>query len=363
MALHLLGQLGCLYAAWASHALAADTALVPLQLQDSLRIKLTTPWGFVDPNTATAEDRAQAQVLIPGGSLIHDADAFEKVLTKLPNGQLLQWPFTGVDMLNLTAIPKKFAICDVHQGGVAIPEYVMGAILTWNVRLPQTDAAFRQCTWHDRRNSCSGLAMHREARGQTLGIIGYGTIGQAVVQRAVAFGMRAVAVTYPLPKEKPAELAWIGGDSQLPRLMKESDFVVVAVPLNHATRGLVSAKVIQSMKPTGVLINIARGPIVDEAGLYEALRSKRIEGAILDVWWNDFAFFSNTSSTWPSKYNFSQLQNVWMTPHMSSNTAEAHDEALGQMAANLDALARGEPLQNVVRKGENSARSTMKLVV
>merc|ERR1711971_578766 len=87
-----------------------------------------------------------------------------------------------------------------------------------------------------------------------------------------------------------------------------------------------------------------------ESALYEALTTGTIGGYISDVWWNDFSLMSPGSSQWPAtKHDFSTLGNVWMTPHSSSQTPEAHQEALAQVAGNLDALALGQPLRNVVR--------------
>jgi len=134
--------------------------------------------------------------------------------------------------------------------------------------------------------------------------------------------------------------------------MQEADFAVVMCPLLPSTRGLVDAKAIGSMKPSGVLINVARGPIVDEAALYQALEKRSIGGAVLDVWWHeDWSAHGSGPSSWPSRYNFSALPNVWMTPHQSYYTEGTMQEGVRQMAANFDALARGQPLQNVVRPG------------
>lgn len=289
-----------------------------------------------------------AEAVIPSYASLRNMSLLKGLLEKMPHGRLLQWPMTGTETLDLAAVPPRFAVCDVHQATIAIPEYVLAAVLSWNVQLPQMDATFRQCAWQkDHHSHCPPFPPHRETSGQTLGIIGYGTIGIGVATRAAAMGMRVIAVTYPVPPTTPPPLAWIAGDDQLPRLMAEADFVVVACPLLPSTRGLVGREALSHMKPSGVLINIARGPIVDEDSLYEVLQEKRIGGAILDVWWNDFAWA--TQAIWPSKNNFAELPNVWVTPHASAATEEAYNETLDQMALNLMALSTGEPLHNVVR--------------
>jgi len=299
---------------------------------------------------ATAADLSNARVVIPDlGWTKKQNVTLSQFLSQIPNGQLLQWPLTGYDMLNITEVPPHFAICNVHQGGVSISEYVLASVLSWNIQLAEQDAVMRQCTWHKDVNTCVYPQPHRAAKGQTIGIIGYGTIGVEVAARAAAFGMRVIAVTYTLPSKTPAPLAWLGGDDKLPELMAESDFVVVSCPLNAATKGMVNHAAIAHMKPTGVLVNIARGAVVEEKALYDALTAHSIGGAVLDVWWNDFVFDTPGSHVWPAHYNFSSLSNVRMSPHTSAHTDEARDEGVTQCAENIDALATGSMLHNIVR--------------
>merc|ERR1711879_837430 len=101
---------------------------------------------------------------------------------------------------------------------------------------------------------------------------------------------------------------------------------------------------LQLMKPAGVLVNIARGPVVDEDALYHALETRQIGGAVLDVWWNDWAWMK-PEAVWPASHNFSQLSNVVITPHIASMTTKARLDAIRQAARNLDHLSRGEPLE------------------
>jgi len=164
--------------------------------------------------------------------------------------------------------------------------------------------------------------------------------------------MRIIATDVAAQDPPPSPLAWLGDDSQNPRLFAESDFVVVALPLLNTTQGLVDASLLAHLSATSVLINIARGPIVSEDALYDALSAGSIGGAVLDVWWNAiFQIPPGTfgPSSWPSAYRFDELSNVIMTPHDSGESDEAQIEALREIAANLDNLALGLPLDNVVR--------------
>lgn len=304
---------------------------------------------LVDYSKASSDDVAGAEAMVVGFGELSNATHLSSVMSRMVQGKLFQVLSTGTDNFNVSSVPAHFAVCNVHQAGVAIPEYVIAAVMSWNVGLPQMDAQFRQCGWKpDHKSSCPKPSMHVETKGQTIGLIGYGVISQGIAIRAAAMGMHVVAVTYNAPAVAPAPLDWIGNDDQIPRLMQESDFVVVACPLTPATEGLVNAAAISKMKASGVLINIARGPVVDEQGIYEALAQKRIGGAVIDVWWSD-PFSPKGASSWPSKFNFAELSNVWMTPHTSTFTAEAEAETIQQVSGNLLALASGQPLQNVVR--------------
>jgi len=325
-------------------------AIVPADVVLPLQAYLQTSWRLVSKDSASPADLQQAEAVIPDFQLLRNQSAFSTFLAELASARLLQLDMTGYNTLDLSSIPGHFTVCNIKNMGTAIPEYVLAAILSWNVRLPQLDADYRRCTWHEGPSSCQFPAPHRESRGQTVGIFGYGTIGVGVAQRAAALGMRTIAVADTVPETPPPPLAWVGNDTMLPRLMQESDFVVISVPLLPSTQGLIDASLIAKMKPDGVLINVARGAIVQEAALYEALVSRQIGGAVLDVWWQE-----GNPAVWPSKFNFSAVPNVWMTPHTSFNTAQAHEEGLRQIASNLDALARGQPLDNIVRGPDGRA--------
>lgn len=322
------------------------TAIVPDTDVAVLSAKVTTAWQFLKMSSATDADLLSAVAVVPDWTMIRDSVKFSALLKKIPTGRLVQIPMTGTDTLDLPSIPSRFTVCNVHNAGTAIPEYVLAAVLSWNIQLPKLDVDFRSCGWHPgNKSDCPRPAMHKESKGQTLGIVGYGTIGVGVAERAFALGMRVVAVDHHASgRPVPPQLAWLGNDTMLPRLMHESDFVVIACPLLPSTRGLISEALLREMKATGVLINVARGPIVNEAGLYAALQGRRIGGAVLDVWWQEML-----PDVWPAQFDFAALPNVWMTQHTSFNTAEAQEEGLRQMASNFDHLALGEKLENIVQ--------------
>jgi len=179
-------------------------------------------------------------------------------------------------------------------------------------------------------------------KDRTLGIVGYGSIGGAVAARARSFGMKVIASRRRPELFQGDKLVDQGyGPGQLKELMAASDYVVLVTPLTAETRGMVGEAEIAAMKPSGILINIAHGPVLDESALIGALETHRIRGAALDVF--------NTEPL-PTLHPFWQMSNVLLSPH----TADRVDGFLGPafecFFENLDRFTHGLELRNVVDK-------------
>ena len=181
-----------------------------------------------------------------------------------------------------------------------------------------------------------------ELHGKTMGIIGYGRIGQLTAERARSFGMKIIALRKrpDLSQGDPNIDATYTPD-RLRDLMLVSDFVVCAAPLTTETQGLVSASMIDAMKPTAVFLNVGRGAVVDEAALTAALREKKIRGAALDVFANEP--LPKDSPLWA-------LDNVLISPHCADHTATWLTEAMEFFVANFERFVNGQPLENLVDK-------------
>lgn len=149
----------------------------------------------------------------------------------------------------------------------------------------------------------------------------------------------------------PPGFAWVGGAEDVDTLLKESDYVVVACPLTRHTTGLLNAQRFSLMKSTAVLINVARGPVVDEDALFTALQSKVIRGAALDVWYRYPRGGVDLTGVRPSVHPFHDLDSdtVIMTPHSSGWTEGQEWRKAAQIAANLDAIADGLIPKFVIR--------------
>jgi phosphoglycerate dehydrogenase-like enzyme len=181
-----------------------------------------------------------------------------------------------------------------------------------------------------------------ELHGTTIGIVGYGEIGRAVAERAKPFGCRIVAL-----RRKPEDSA---GDplidrayapAQINEMLVDCDFLVAAAPLTPETRGLIGPAQIALLKPSAVVMNIGRGPVIDEGALIVALESKKIRGAALDVF---------DIEPLPSGHAYYKLQNVLLSPHSADHTPGWRDSAFQFFLENFARFVKGEPLENVVDK-------------
>ena len=260
----------------------------------------------------------------------------------VPRLKLHQIPWTGFDFTSPEKMPKGVPVANTYEHETCIAEYVLLAMLEWQIGLRHMDAEIRQHGWN---GYGPGVApTHGEVKGRTLGIVGYGHIGHETAMRARAFGMRCIGVRRSA-RPCPQELDWLGQSDRLDDLLAQSDFVLVACDMNEETIGLIDAARLAKMKPTGVLINVARGKIVDEDALYEALKTGRIGGAVIDTWYN------YGMDAWPSNQPFQDLENVILSAHRSAVTEEMHERRWQFVGENCVRAIAGEALENVVFTG------------
>lgn len=175
-----------------------------------------------------------------------------------------------------------------------------------------------------------------ELDGATLGIIGYGGVGRAIAARARAFGMRVLATRRTTQPSDDGQ-SFVG----LEWLLRESDVVVITVPATSATHRLIGRAELALLKPSAVLINVARGTVIDEAALIEVLREKKIRGAGLDVFEQEP--LPESSELW-------QLPNVLILPHVSATTPRFWERQSDLIIDNFQRYRAGRPLRNVVDK-------------
>lgn len=209
--------------------------------------------------------------------------------------------------------------CNNHS----VAELAFGMMITLSRRVLEADRALRQGRWE--------RYMGQELWGKTIGIIGLGRVGKSVALLARAFGMRVLAhdIVWDITFANEYGISYV----PLERLLRESDYVSVHVPLTPQTRYMIDERALTLMKPTAYLINLARGPVVKQAALVEALKAGKIAGAGLDVF-----------EVEPIQDNpFIEFDNVVMTPHLGGSTQDALDRTLYLSLTNVTNVLNGMP--------------------
>jgi phosphoglycerate dehydrogenase-like enzyme len=245
----------------------------------------------------------------------------------------LRWYHTvsaGVENMPLPELAQRGIVLTNNSGSydIQIAEHLMAFVFAASRQLHRYRDSQRASEWREQP--------HQELRDATIVVYGMGSIGGEIARLASAIGMRVIGV------RRTASAAAPGVDRVVERLadvVGEADYLAIAAPLTSATRGAVSREIISRMKPTAWIMNIARGAIVDEPAMIEALQAKRIGGAALDVF---------TTEPLPKESPLWTLENVIVTPHHSGSSPRAAERTLALFAENLRRYKAGEPLINRV---------------
>ncbi|MDP8982783.1 MAG: hydroxyacid dehydrogenase [Acidobacteriota bacterium] len=252
----------------------------------------------------------------------------QDVFRQCPGLKLVSLWGTGTDNVDLAGAAKH-GVTITNTPGVSafsVAEHALALMLAAARTIPAQDAAVRGGAWP------RGQGI--ELRGKTLGIVGLGAIGRRFAELGQAIGMRVVAWTMHPNPGMGIEL------TELDELLRSSDVVSIHVRLSPQTTGLIGTRQFGLMKPSALLINTARGAIVEEAALVDALGTKRIAGAGLDVF---------TSEPLPPGHPLTQLPNVVLTPHSAGITPEALEAGLQMAIENVWSFLAGNPANVVVR--------------
>jgi phosphoglycerate dehydrogenase-like enzyme len=295
-------------------------------------------WPDPTDDAATAAALIDADVLV-GPRFTTDMTSAGKTL------RLVQVAGAGTDKIDVDALPPGTQVANTFHHEDSIAEYVVAATVLLRRGLLRQDAALRRGEWaspaHNRAEPwVSGLA------GATVGFVGFGHIGARTWELFKAFRAHGVSVTRSGNVDAAAKgLDWAGAVDDIGKLLEIADVVVVCAPLTPETTGLIGASEFARMGRSAVLVNVGRGPLLDEQALYTALVNKTIGGAVIDVWY-DYPASGNIGA--PSALPFHELDNILMTPHSSGLTRQTFDGRTADVVANINRLAAGEPLQSVV---------------
>jgi len=304
------------------------------QLRQLERLPAETNLAVGD--TAEAFTRAAAEgTVIFGWSLA--GKLLREVFHMAPGVRWVHTRAAGIDNLLFPELVAHPAVLTNGSGvfSQSLGEFVLGAVLYFA-------KDFRRMI----RNQMEGRWEPFEVveiSGQTAGIVGYGDIGRAVATRLRSMGMQVLGMTRrgPLLHNVDPLVSQVYGPADRIAMIEQCDYVIVAAPLTPETRGLIGEAEIAAMRPGTVVINVGRGPVIDEGALVRALTEKRIRGAALDVF---------DTEPLPQGHAFYRLDNALLSPHCADHTADWLDAAMRFFLDNFERYRRREPLLNVVEK-------------
>ena len=238
----------------------------------------------------------------------------------------------GIDNVDVEAATRRgIVVVNAPTGNtVSAAEHTIALLLASARNIPQANASLKACQW--KRNEFMGT----ELRGKTLGIIGLGNVGSEVARRAQGFEMKLIGkdplVSVESAKKLQVELV------DLERLLKESDFITLHLPLTPQTRNIIGAKELALCKPTARIINCARGGLIDEEALVAAIKENKLAGAAIDV-------FEKEPCTQSILFG---VDNIIVTPHLGASTTEAQVLAARDVAVQIVDVFRGQPARSAI---------------
>ena len=302
--------------------------------------RLTTDFPQVDVTRITSGERLPAE--ISDARVLFGASFGPEHLRDAGRLLWIHSPAAAVhDLLFPELVTSDVILTNAREvHGIVVAEQVMAMMFALARRIPESVRFQVKRTW-GQAILWEGRRTPQELGGATLGLVGLGSIGRNVAQRASAMGMRVIAVREHAQRPKPENVDEVLPSSSLDKLLSRSDYVVLSPPVTPATRGMIGQKQLAAMKKEGYLINVGRGPLVDEAALIEALRERRIAGAALDVF---------EQEPLPPESPLWDLENLLITPHTGGMTEKMWDRHYALFADNLRRFLAGQPLLAVVDK-------------
>jgi phosphoglycerate dehydrogenase-like enzyme len=297
--------------------------VVDWSVLDSLG-EVTFEHDYPADNATLAERLGRYQVIC----VMRERTRFdEDLLKRLPNLKLLVTGGMRNAALDMQAAARLgIKVCGTDSYKHAAPELTWALIMAATRNLVNEANALRTGHWQQ------GLG--GDLHGKTLGILGLGSIGQRVAQFGQVFGMRVIAWSENLTAERAQQVGVTYVNKQ--ELFEQADVLSVHLVLSERSRGLVDAQALGWMKPTALLVNTARGPIVDEAALIKALQKQHIAGAALDVFEHE---------PLPDMHPFRTLDNVLATPHVGYVSRQNYEQFFSQMIEDIQGWAAGNPIR------------------
>ncbi len=252
----------------------------------------------------------------------------EKILNNCPYLRLVQTPSAGVDKLHLSLLKKRgVLLCNSHSNSYYVAEYTVALLFALSKRIAlQNQSALLAGT----------------LRGRVVGILGYGNIGKQVCEFLNPFGCKLMVFRHQKIENNDSGIYFT---NNLKEVLSQADYIVITLPLTTSTNGLIGAGEFAVMKKSAGLINVGRGPVINQEALYLALKDKKIQAVAIDVWYDDFVK-SDNSVQFSTKFPFEKLDNVILSPYRAAAVEGAPH--LDDVIKNLRLFATSGKVINVV---------------
>ena len=260
--------------------------------------------------------------------------------------KLIQTFSAGVEGIDLQAVKGKgnLVLCNSHINAEEVAEYAITLLFAVAKNIIPNDRELRKGDWV---YAFGGPSPNIEIRQKTCLLIGLGNIGSEIARRLQAFDVNILAATRSGVLRQSGLVDTIVKIEDVQPLVEKADFIILSLPLTPESEGLVDENFISWMKPSSIIVNISRGPIINENALFHALRDKRIHGAGLDVWWRYPSKWRGKGVP-PTDLPFQDLDNVVVSPHRAGYSENTEREYFQFAAENILRYIRGETPLNVV---------------
>jgi len=313
------------------------------------KIFITEPLPFAEEAVKILEKHADVEIsdrfyrVVPSEKMrgcfaviVGDSIINEDSLRDVDELRIIQKAGVGVNTIDINACTKRgIYVCNLPGvNAIDVAEYVVGAMISSLRDFPRMDRAARRAAWNERPK-----LIGERLTGKKVGIIGLGRIGREVVRLLEPFNVE-ILVYDPYVSEELAKRFCVK-KAGLETLLRESDIVTIHAPLTEETRGLIGKEELDLMKRTAILINAARGPIVNEKDLYQALKWGKIKYAVIDVWAEE--------PLKPGNPLF-ELENVQLSVHTASWTRQVFEDVMRLSAENIVRVIKGDKPLNIVNK-------------
>jgi phosphoglycerate dehydrogenase-like enzyme len=286
-------------------------------------------------------DQADYQILVNGRPTPEQLNASPALHTLI-----IPWAGLSTSTGELIQQYPHLAVHNLHYNAVTTAESALMLLLTAAKLILPVERQFRKNDWRPRYLNPNPSLM---LSGKTVLILGYGSIGQHLGKACKAMGMRVMATRRSLQRAKIGDqYAEVYPASELHRLLPQANVLIITLPLTDETQSLIGEAELELLPEKAILVNVGRGPIVDQEALYHALKNGYLHSAGLDVWYHYPPDEESRANTPPADFPFHELDNVVMSPHRGGGSSDSKSLRMEHLAEILNLAVQGQPLPNKV---------------